>query len=398
LATKASVFSLFLLALSIPFSIAGDNGALALGLVALAARALSERECRRRLTALLRDPVFLSALAVVATALLSVFLSQNKARALRDWKSYWVIGIYAIVACLPRGALWRRKLFWTLFFSSSLSALVALVQHYGGIHLGPLRIAPKHRSSSTLFVMTFAGIFYQLIALNFSQALCRGLSTRSRLLLAGGLALQIPALLFSLIRGAFLALLFALTVPGLLLRERRAVATGLLLVTLVGVALATHPLLRWRVHRATEDIAHPRDRSIATRYVLWDVALEMIAEHPLLGVGMGDFSIEAQKRLRGRPVRSTTDAHDIYLHVLATRGIVGFVPFVLFWVFVFKRLRSVARSAPADSFTRHLALGVIAATVALLIGALTENNIDDSEVFIAFLFLFSLAAWAQEDD
>jgi hypothetical protein len=40
---------------------------------------------------------------------------------------------------------------------------------------------------------------------------------------------------------------------------------------------------------------------------------------------------------------------------------------------------------------RYYAIGALAATAALLAGALTENNIDDAEVLTAFMFLVGLA-------
>jgi hypothetical protein len=49
------------------------------------------------------------------------------------------------------------------------------------------------------------------------------------------------------------------------------------------------------------------------------------------------------------------------------------------------------RSAPQGSFSMHYAAGALAATAALLVGALTENNIDDAEVFAAFMFLVGVA-------
>ena len=106
---------------------------------------------------------------------------------------------------------------------------------------------------------------------------------------------------------------------------------------------------------------------------------------------MGDYTIEADKMLGDRAVLTTVDTHNVFLHILATRGLFGFVPFVLFWLAVFKGLLVVKRNAQKESLAYHYALGALGVTVAVLFGALTENNIDDSEVFIAFMLLLGLA-------
>ncbi len=96
-------------------------------------------------------------------------------------------------------------------------------------------------------------------------------------------------------------------------------------------------------------------------------------------------------------MKTATDSHNIYLQVLATRGLVGFIPFVCFWFVLLRSLRR-ARStcaartvAGSERFALHFIDGVTAATVAVLVGALSENNIDDSEVFTAFMLLVGMA-------
>jgi hypothetical protein len=70
--------------------------------------------------------------------------------------------------------------------------------------------------------------------------------------------------------------------------------------------------------------------------------------------------------------------------------LVGFIPFVLFWLVLVRGLFRLRGRLLSDSFGRYLVTGAIAATAAILLGALTENNIDDQEVFIAYLFIVGL--------
>ena len=138
-------------------------------------------------------------------------------------------------------------------------------------------------------------------------------------------------------------------------------------------------------------LVHKLDVHAGTRLVLWDIAWELFTENPVFGVGMGDYESEANRLVGDRTVTTTTDTHDVYLQVLATRGLVGFLPFVLFWWFVLRSLFRVRRRSEKGSLEWHYAVGAIGATVAVLFGALTENNVDDEEVFIAYMFIVGLA-------
>ena len=77
---------------------------------------------------------------------------------------------------------------------------------------------------------------------------------------------------------------------------------------------------------------------------IWKVALSMLQDNPLLGVGLGKFHyffpkycLIADVAWSGgiKYVRST--AHNLYLHILAEQGIVGFLSFMLLLVSILKQ-------------------------------------------------------------
>jgi O-antigen ligase len=238
--------------------------------------------------------------------------------------------------------------------------------------------------------MTFAGILYQLILLDFSVLLSRGMRLRSRLVLVGALAFQFVAIVFTMTRGAWLALAAGLFAACVMVRGRVAAVAAVVLV----LALVAFSFGNFHVQegRSIPELVHSGlDKDASTRVVLWDIAWSLFNEHPVLGVGMGDYSTEADKLLSGRQVTTTVDTHNVFLHVLATRGLVGFLPFVYFWVALFGALLGLKRRLPKGSFDHQCVVGAIAATVAVLVGALTELNIDDGEVWMAFMFVLGLA-------
>lgn len=380
------------LALFIPFSISGANTGILLAFLATVVAALGQPSARERYREMMRDPLFSASILLVLSALPSVFMSENMGRALRDWKSYWLLLVYFVTAYNVTSPRLRKVAFWVLFGSMNLSCVVALVQYRGGADLGFLRIAPEtYRPGSTLYNMTFAGILYQVITLNFALAFAARLSLRNRLMLGTAVMLGTFTLLITLTRGAWLALIGGLGTVPVVLRRRGVILAGCILLGVAAIVVATTPTLRNRAATVTRSLGESADKNVATRLVLWDISLEVFREAPLFGVGMGDYSIEAERHLRERRVTTTVDSHNVYLQILATRGIFGFIPFVIFWMVLVRTLWRTRRRFAPDGMERHFLAGALAATVAVLIGALSENNVDDSEVLIAFMFITGLA-------
>ena len=162
------------LALFIPFSIAGANIAIGFGLLAWLLSAVFARSSENMpggSRSLLRDPLLPASLLLVVAALPSVFMSEDFSRAIKDWRSYWLLLIYFLVAANLGKHRMREKAYWILFASTTLSCLVAFLQRAGGIDFWFIHLASKHRIEGTLYTMTFAGILYQVILLNFALAL-----------------------------------------------------------------------------------------------------------------------------------------------------------------------------------------------------------------------------------
>jgi O-antigen ligase len=316
-------------------------------------------------------------------------MSDNSARALKDWRSYWQLAVCFLVGAHIARVRVREVAFWTLAVSSGAACLLAFAQRMGGFDVGPIHVGAEHRVGGTLYTTTFAGVLYQLIVLHAATAASSRVRGRRWLVLI--VVLEFVAILFTMTRGAWIALFAGLAVATLLLRSRvLAFAVAGALVVLAAFSLF-YARDQGRTISVTTMATSEPDRNVGTRLVLWDISWEMFREHPLVGVGMGDYTTEAQARLDGRSVRTAVDSHNVFLHVLATRGLVGFLPLIAYFVVLALSLREVVRRSEPGSLPRHYAAGALGVTAAVLAGALTENNIDDSEVFIAFMFTVGLA-------
>jgi O-antigen ligase len=390
------------LALFIPFSIAGANIAIGFGLLAWLLSTLSARVRRSvpgspqaERPSVVRDPLFAASLLLVVSALPSLFMSEDFTRAFKDWRSYWLLLIYFLVASNALAHGMRETAFWVLFASTTISCLVAFIQRAGGIDWWFIHLAQKHRVESTLYTMTFAGILYQAIILNLARALRGKLhSVWWTVMLWAGLAVQFVTIIMTVTRGAWVALFAGLATVCLLVRNRTVLALSAAAVVVIVVFAFVVAEDTGRNISPTK-FMQEIDIHARTRLVMWELAWDLVKQHPLLGVGMGDVETEAKVLLGERYITTTTDTHNVYLQVLAARGLVGFIPFVWFWVVVLRSLVGCKRQSEIGSVDWHYAVGAIGVTVAILFGALTENNVDDEEVFIAYMFILGLALSAK---
>ena len=106
------------------------------------------------------------------------------------------------------------------------------------------------------------------------------------------------------------------------------------------IGLAMSPMVRWRVQTGMNDLRRYRsgnvDTSMGLRLVFWEGALKLALEHPLLGVGTGDYMtgmarLEREHAIPATPGFSSVDhPHNSYLAYLADLGLPGF--FILLWL------------------------------------------------------------------
>jgi probable O-glycosylation ligase (exosortase A-associated) len=99
------------------------------------------------------------------------------------------------------------------------------------------------------------------------------------------------------------------------------------------------------------------DSSAEQRYVIWQVARAIIADNPVIGVGIGEYPYVHEAYARTKPeweiAHGRRDTHSTYLHIFAETGIIGIALYVMIFVSAFRELTKAARAlkgstAPGD--------------------------------------------------
>jgi putative inorganic carbon (HCO3(-)) transporter len=152
---------------------------------------------------------------------------------------------------------------------------------------------------------------------------------RRRRLWWAGVALILLTTAATLSRGALVGL-GVLAAWALLTRRVRvggALASLTAMAILAGGAFALYgPLINERL-TLKGDIAAA---NVASRKALWSAAINMGADHPVIGVGPGRFGIESENYITDDPINIDRPfAHNSYLEIFAETGFPGLVAFLL---------------------------------------------------------------------
>ena len=216
-----------------------------------------------------------------------------------------------------------------LFFESAVMIFLRL---YGrSIEIGPIlaRIDDGSRVGGTIggpnSASAYLGMFLTLpLSILFSK-----FRVHYKILALGCLVLGVPALLVTLSRGGLIAFIVSTFILSLLLTSRgwmpKVFPLVLGTVVLVTLLVFSNNILSSGLFGAE------RSQNALGRLPLLYLALDMIREHPILGVGANNFTIVMWSYITPDFSRSWLYAvHNKYLLVFAETGFIGLMTFLWF--------------------------------------------------------------------
>ena len=298
-----------------------------------------------------RGPLLIALAALVLWITMSIALAEDNARGLAKATQWYVAAtVFAIMVTTLRSARDVRLIAAAFVFGAVLSVSIGLA----ATGLQPVDSAIetathsdgrlKGGSSDPNYLA--AGIVPAIVLSAGLAATTRSLLWRWSL--GVGVAILAVGLAATQSRGGFLALIVAGLGALVLLRRHRLqiLAAATILGGVVAIMLAVTPGAWERVTSV--------DGGGNGRADLWTVAWRIGQEHPVTGVGISDFAVEAHRYVR-RPGQLTDAAlivdrphvaHNTYLQTLTELGFVGLTLFVAlmiaFLTITFRAMRLLA--------------------------------------------------------
>lgn len=319
------------------------------------------------------DKIYYIAIAVfLLTMLISALTSGAIGKGLKVWADFWIWRLmpFVMVTLAVKEVCKAKKILACSLLGITLGAICLIYQGFSG----------DHRASGFFgHPMTFAGYFCIYLPVLLVCFLEQQVSGKWRYLAGCSFVLSTVALLFNATRGAWLALMPVLLFILLyyLLKRNKLAMLCLALFILAGAGLSQYKPFTDRL--AT--ITNTKYQSNTERLLIWNSAYTMFKDHPVLGVGLGQYKDNYQKKYISPKAKEPylSHAHNNFLQMLAENGVVGFVGFLTlitcFIGYSFKRFWQERNP---------YALMMSMSTLALVLQGFTEYNFGNSAVMKSF--------------
>lgn len=135
---------------------------------------------------------------------------------------------------------------------------------------------------------------------------------------------------------AALAVVCVCTLSSRLVRHRKALVAAMVLITVSAIPFLPQALSNRLFN--LDSWSASKSATLNMRLVYWGAAVDIIEEHWLFGIGVGN-QIELPKRLDNMYMPTNTSVHNEYLETLVETGIIGYPFMVGFMILAWRRLR-----------------------------------------------------------
>jgi O-antigen ligase len=249
----------------------------------------------------------------------------------------------------------------------------------------------------------FAGYMELTLALPLGLLFSGAIETYKRPLYAFAAALMGVALIMTNSRGGLISLgaeiLFLAVIAGPGAKYSRRIPKGervrsallraglafALVVVLIGGALAVGGGGIFSRFLGTVNASDPT----TGRAHFWSVTLNIIKAYPVMGSGLGSFSVIYTRYDSRNGLYRLEQAHNDYLQTLADGGIIGGLLGLTFIVILFRR--GFSRRQTSDKFRRGVASGALAGCFAVLVHSFFDFTLHTTSNALLFLILAALA-------
>ena len=321
----------------------------------------------------------------VGATFLSTFNSECGIKGVRDVLTY--VPFFLLIVNVVDSERRIMQLFWAVVIGIGIGDVAGLwttisdaVRVYP--QLDRLRILSLG-SAAPYLVMVLS-----LIAgLTFQVRWTRG----QWLVLGMVVSLSIVALILTYTRSMWIVCVVIMVMFAALQKTWWPSVVAAVLIMGVGVGLATSPVIQERTRMLTD--LH-RDSSLVERYEIWGAALNMVRDHPMLGVGAKCFTVHSE---RYHVPNGQRQAHNQLMNVAAETGIVGLICF-LAWMAYYAVFLFKLRQLRTGTISRAMWLAAMGSFVVVAAHGIVDASFG-SELALLFMLITGclIAAKALED-
>ena len=405
-AERVRSFFLYVLMLSIPFSIAGDDFAI-IGLYLVTIFLLITKKEEWISLKIQYGVIILFLGALVAT-----IASAEPLSGFKYFRAFWRYGLPFLVFL----ALRKRQIhpyLRVLAIVSIIIAIYACIQSFTGMDFlrsenlqGSYRPYGKLWNAVGAFShhLTYGGVSLVLFTL-FAPAVFETTLKRSdRLLYAFGALCNLTGLVFTLGRSVWLGAIAAIVVMTLITLQKKSL---IIILILVSIGFGAYSLVDPGVKKQffQNSTIGKRIESITSmqanrdRLMMWQAAVNMIKGNPILGLGPENDStkqpyydkLSKEKNHRFQHPTSV-GVHNIYLQTWVDFGLIGIIGYLFWWlVLLFAVIKAIKSKLPNVNGSNAWLTGLFGGFIGIMVAGVFENNFRDGEVQTVIFTAMGLA-------
>ncbi len=324
-----------------------------------------------------------------------------------------MLALTTLLALLYRYASTERRvrvLVYTVLAIAVASAVFGILRQTTQQETGFLLPLLKKNQGYGQFINKnhFAFLMEMAFGLGLGIILSGGVA-RERLMIYVALLLPIwTGLVLANSRGGILAMLAQVVVAVLLLISSRGLSSDyqlpkiaqsaalrvvLFVVLVVGVLFGTFWVggdrLATNFENATSELSSTATRAGASRNEIWRATLKMFVAHPIVGVGLGAYWIGITAYHDASGLMTPQEAHNDYLELLSSGGLIGLALGVWFAVAVIRKTR---HNLLADTgYKRAVRLGAVLGLTGVAAHSLVDFGLHIMTNAIVFITLIMMA-------
>ena len=330
--------------------------------------------------------LWLVLLVWLLSALLATIMSPDLRLSAGVFKAWWfdALLLSALILTYTRRIKHVQETILSLLVGASIISLYGLIEYIFGFGMqadGLLNAFYKPGNYVALFIVP-------IIILSF-PLLKTGATFKKKIMYALLMGICVIALWYTKSFGGFLGLAAGASVlfmflPGIKLKY---IVPTFLLIGVIGIlVLSTQPKFKNIVNGSERN-------SLTTRLQIWEISIEVLKQHPIFGVGLGNFQApyrtQAYKMYQPPLEWEVVKAHNLYLNLWLEVGLLGLLTFFgMLLVFAWKIKKLLQSKSTYELW--WLVGGTLGALISMLAHGLLDTPFFKNDLSILFLFVFCL--------
>ena len=265
------------------------------------------------------------------------------------FSSFWALG-FSILALVDT----PKKFRWVVFVSVASIAIVALISSVNYLSVADYQTTMRRMQGTSFDPNYFAIAIISLLPLSFYA----GLGEKNKIFKIFYFVFSVllmVGLVLTQSRGGLLGMAVILFLA--IFRSRNKVTAIVVVAIVATLAVSFMPQSVWDRFAKTkiEDVHDGTVESTVRRYYLAKAAWEMFLDHPVFGMGPGNYYYNCRLYY---PIPAGR-AHTMYLEIMAEMGAVGILLFLGVLLSAFKAMgRTIKRHDQFSGYARGIWLGL----------------------------------------